>query len=108
MKEEKLLHKEKTDRSPLEKRYRDGCEHIGLNAKEEEKGGSEVVEITFAKGSKQPPETNEDNNSIENGIDPIAVWTGVDGLITMKEAINTPGEDAGDDMLRLLHISRGG
>ena len=57
-------------------------------------GGSEVVEITFATDSEQPPaiETSEDNNAIEYGTKSIAVWTGIVGLITMKEANNTSGD----------------
>ena len=95
MKEEILLIEENTDRSPFAKGYWDGLsEHTRLNAKEEETGVSEVVEITFARNDKQPPaiEPNEDNIAKDTGIESIAVWTGVVGLITMKEAINTPGD----------------
>jgi hypothetical protein len=43
--------------------------------------------------SEQPPaiERSEGNNKFENGANSIAVWTGTVGLITMKEANNTPG-----------------
>ena len=34
-------------------------EHIMLNAKKEETGGSEVVEIKYAKHIEQPPEIRE-------------------------------------------------
>ena len=69
--------------------------HIKLDAKEEEEtGGSEVVKITFAGDHKQPPtiEPSEGNSANDTGIEPIAVWTGVVWLITMKEANNTPGD----------------
>ena len=68
------------DGSPL-----DGLgEHIRLNAKKEDMGGSEVVEITF------------DSDAVENGSESIAVWTGTVGRITRREPKNTFGNDAED------------
>ena len=77
MKEERLLTEENTDRSPFNEGYWDGLsELIKLDAKEEEEtGGSEVVEITFAGDHKQPPtiEPSEGNSANDTGIEPIAV-----------------------------------
>ena len=87
--EKRLLQEENTDRSPLDEGYWNGLgEHNRLNAKKYETGESEVVDITFARDSEQPPdiETSKDDNALESGSDSIAVWTGTVGLITMKEA----------------------
>ena len=47
---------ENNNRSPLDEGYWDGLgEHIRLNTKTEETGGSEVVEITFTRNIEQPP-----------------------------------------------------
>ena len=73
--------------------YWDGLsEHIKLDDKEEETGGSEVVEI--AGDNKQLPaiEPSEGNSANDTGMESIAVWTGVVGLIRMKEANNTRGD----------------
>ena len=52
-------------------------EHVRLNTKKEETGGSEVVEITFARNIEQPPVTRDskDSDAVENGSESIAVWT---------------------------------
>ena len=62
-------------------------ENTRLKAKKEETGGSEVVEITFARDSEQPPdiETSTNSNALENGVDSIAVWTGIVGLSKMRD-----------------------
>ena len=87
---------ENTDRSPLDKGYWNGMgEHNRLNAKKYETGGSEVVDITFARDSEQPPdiETSKDDNALESGSDSIAVWTGTVWLITMRLTNNTLGNN---------------
>ena len=93
MKEERLFTEENTGRSPFDEGYWDGLS-AHIMRKEEETGVSEMVEITFHRDEKQPPaiELSEDTIANETGIKSIAVWTGVVGLITMKEAINTPGD----------------
>ena len=70
--EERLLTKEHADR------HWDGLsEHTKLDAKEEQTGGSEVVEITFAGDNRKLPaiEPIEDNCANDTGIESIAVWT---------------------------------
>ena len=52
---ERLSQEDNKDRSPLDEGYwNDLGEHIKLNAKKEETGGSEGGEITFYKDIKQP------------------------------------------------------
>ena len=75
--------------------YRLG-EHVRLNTKKEETGGSEVVEITFAGNIEQPPVTqdSQDSAAVENVSESIVIWTGIVGLITMREPKNIVGNDA--------------
>ena len=52
------------NRSPLDEGYWDGLgEHVRLNTKKEETGGSEVVKITFARNIEQPPVTQDSKDS---------------------------------------------
>ena len=56
-----------TDRSPLDEGYWNGLgKHIRPKYKKEETGESEVVEITFARDSEQPPDikTSKDSNAL--------------------------------------------
>ena len=52
-----------------------------------------MVKITFARNNKQLPtiEPSEGNSENDTGIESIAVWTGVVGLIMMREANRLSG-----------------
>ena len=65
-------------------------ERIRPKTKKEETGGSEVVEITFAIDSKQPP---TDSKALANGSDSTVVWTGTVGLIRMRKTNDTLGNN---------------
>ena len=57
---------------------------------------SEVVEITYDREDEQPSniEIGEDTPANEMGVESIAVWNGLVGLISLKEANNTSDVDA--------------
>ena len=74
--EKRLLQGDNKDRSPLDEVYWNGlAKHIRLNAKKLEMGGTEMVEITFARDIEQPPEigASKDSDAVENGSESIVV-----------------------------------